>query len=192
MKAVGMESAHVLGISMGGYVAQELAIRHPAMVRSLILGCTSCGGQRAVLMSPARREKFTANKGLSPEEILRKDMDLYFSDEHIRNHPEKIEEFIRISLRYYQPPDAFFRQFSACLNHDTADRLQHVSVPTLIVAGDDDPLVPSENSTILKALIPGSELVFFPNRRHCFFMEDAHRFNEMVIQFLNSLPQPRW
>jgi pimeloyl-ACP methyl ester carboxylesterase len=187
MESVGMECAHVLGISMGGYVAQELAIRYPSQVKSLILGCTSCGGNRAVLMSPKRREKFTANKGLSPEEILRKDMDLYFSDEFIQENPDKIEEFVRISLRYYQPPDAFFRQFQACLEHDTAERLHLVSSPTLILAGDDDHLVPSENSKILKELLPGSRLALFPGRRHCFFIEDADRFNREVVAFVRSL-----
>jgi len=106
MKALGIQNAHVLGISMGGYIAQELAIRHPEMVRSLILGCTSPGGNRAVIMSEERMKKFTANDGLTPEEILRKDMDIYFSDDFIANQPDKVKEFIEISLRHYQPPAA--------------------------------------------------------------------------------------
>ena len=82
-------------------------------MRSLILGCTSAGGKRAVLMSPERLKKFTANEGLSPEQILQKDMDIYFSDKFVQENPERIKEFIEISLRYYQPPDAFMRQFNA-------------------------------------------------------------------------------
>jgi pimeloyl-ACP methyl ester carboxylesterase len=184
MEVLGIGPAHVLGLSMGGYVAQELALNHPGRVRSLILGCTSCGGHRAVLMSPDRMEKFTANKGLSPEEILRKDMDLYFSDRFIEENPDKISEFVEISLRYYQPPDAFFRQLDACLKHDTVNRLGQISAPTLILAGDDDPLVPSENSRILRELIPGAELRFFSGHRHCFFMESAPRFNQEVMDFI--------
>ena len=99
MNFLGIPKAHILGISMGGYIAQELAINHPDKVNGLILGCTSCGGRRAVIMSEERMEKFTANKGLTPEQILRKDMDLYFSDRFIRDHPERIEEFVNISLR---------------------------------------------------------------------------------------------
>jgi pimeloyl-ACP methyl ester carboxylesterase len=185
MGALGIENAHVLGISMGGYIAEELAINYPNKVRSLLLGCTSCGGNRAVLMSPERMKKFTANKGLTPEEILRKDMDIYFSDKFIKENPDKVEEFIGISLRYYQPADAFERQFAACLRHDTVDRLDSISVPTLIMAGDDDPLVPSENSQILKELMPSAQLYFFPGGRHCFFMEEAGHFNRKVIAFLN-------
>jgi pimeloyl-ACP methyl ester carboxylesterase len=187
MEALEIHNAHVVGISMGGYIAQELALKYPDKVRSLILGCTSCGGNRAVLMSEKRMKKFTANKGLSPEEILRKDMDLYFSDQFIETQLVKVQEFVDISLRYYQPKEAFFRQLAACQKHDTADRLSGIKVPVLIMAGDDDPLVPSKNSLILKELLPGSKLSFFPNRRHCFFIEEAVRFNREVVEFITSV-----
>jgi pimeloyl-ACP methyl ester carboxylesterase len=187
MEALGIDSAHILGISMGGYIAQELALNHPKKVRSLILGCTSCGGDRAVLMSNERLKKFTANEGLTNEEILRKDMDIYFSDRFIKGHPDNIEQFIAVSLRHYQPPYAFISQFAACRKHDTVDRLHLITVPTLIMAGDDDPLVPSENSLILKERIPSARLVLFPGCRHCFFMENAALFNKETIQFVKSL-----
>lgn len=186
MEALNIKEAHILGISMGGYIAQELAINYPEFVRSLILGCTSAGGERAVLMSPERLKKFTAIEGLSPEEILKKDMDIYFSDRFIEGHPEKIKEFIETSLRYYQPPDAFERQFAACLKHDTVNRLNHITMPTLIMSGDDDPLVPPENSRILKELILHSELYLFPRCRHCLFIEEADQFNQKVLGFLKS------
>jgi len=190
IEVLGIRNAHVLGISMGGYIAQELAFHHPDRVKSLLLGCTSCGGTRAVLMSEERMKKFTAVEGLSPEQIMRKDMDIYFSGGFIEDHPNKVQEFIDLSLRHYQPEDAFLRQFSACLRHDTADRLSGIGVPVLIAAGDDDPLVPSVNSKILKDLIPGAGLRLFPDRRHCFFMEEAEAFNRMVIEFFNTVENP--
>lgn len=186
MEALGIPAAHVLGISMGGYIAQELALRHPDRVKGLLLGCTSCGGSRAVLMSDERMKTFTAVEGLSPEQILRKDMDIYFSNGFIEDHPDKVREFIELSLQHYQPEDAFQRQFAACLRHDAADRLGGIRVPVLITAGDDDPLVPSVNSTILAGLIPGAGLHLFPGRRHCFFMEEAEAFNRMAVQFFNT------
>jgi len=186
MKSLNIKRAHVLGVSMGGYIAQELAINYPGMVRSLVLGCTSAGGERALLMSPERMKKFIANEGLTPEQILQKDMDIYFSDKFIKDHPVKIKEFIEISLRYYQPPDAFERQFAACLKHDTINRLNRVHVPTLIISGDDDPLVPPENSRILGELMPHAELKYFHGCRHCFFIEEADQFNQRVLSFLKS------
>ena len=189
METLDIQNANILGVSMGGYIAQELAINYPEKVRGLILSCTSCGGERAVLMSEERMQKFTANAGLQPEEILRKDMDIYFSDSFVNRYPEKIEEFIQISLRYYQPPDAFERQFDACLRHDTGERLKQITAPTLIMTGDDDPLVPSENSEILRALIPHSKLSIFAKGRHCFFIEASEQFNREVIEFFKDVEQ---
>jgi len=186
MEALDIQDAHILGISMGGYIAQELALNYPAKVKSLILGCTGCGGDRAVIMSPERMEKFTANKGLKPEEILRKDMDIYFSDDYVDQYPEKIEEFIEISMRYYQPANAFFRQFDACQRHDTGDRLNQLSLPTLIMTGDDDPLVPPQNSHVLKELIGDAELSVFSGGRHCFFIEYADQFNQKTVDFFKA------
>lgn len=186
METLSIRKANVLGVSMGGYIAQELTLNYPDGVKRLVLGCTGPGGEKAVLATPERLKKFTANEGLTPEEILRKDMDIYFSDEYIEKNHEKMEEFIEISLRHYQPPDAFERQFAACLKHDTVNRLSRVGVPTLILSGDDDPLVPPENSRILNALIPHSELIFFPGKRHCFFIEEADRLNQMMIGFFQS------
>jgi pimeloyl-ACP methyl ester carboxylesterase len=131
-------------------------------------------------------EKFTANKGLKPEEILRKDMGIYFSDHYVGEYPEKIEEFVEISMRHYQPADAFFRQFDACQRHDTSDRLNQLSLPTLIMTGDDDPLVPPQNSHILKDLIAGAEISVFADGRHCFFIEYADQFNQKAVDFFKA------
>ena len=186
MDALGLKSAGILGYSMGGYIAQELALNYPDKINKMILASTGCGGDRAVLMSPDRLEKFQANADLKPEEILRKDMDIYFSDKFVEQNPEKVEEFIEISLRHYQPADAFFRQFDACLRHDTVDRLKRLTVPTLIMTGDDDPLVPPENSHVLKELIPHAELVVIPGGHHCVMIEKADQYNQKVINFFKA------
>jgi pimeloyl-ACP methyl ester carboxylesterase len=191
MDALGLQSAHVLGVSMGGYIAQELALNYPDKVRSLILGCTSCGGKRAAVMSEERTKKFVANKGLTPAEILRKDMDIYFSDSFIMDNPERVQEFIDISLKHYQPAYAFFRQFAACRKHDTADRLCNLRLPVLLLTGDDDPLVPTPNSLILKEILPASELYLLPRLRHAFFIEEPEEFNRKVLEFIGALEGTR-
>lgn len=186
MDALDFPNAHVLGFSMSGYIAQELALNYPARVNSLILASTGGGGERAVLMAPDRLKKFTANAGLQPADILRKDMDIYFSDEFVEQNPAEIEDFIEISMRHYQPADAFERQFDACLRHDTVDRLSGLTVPTLIMTGDDDPLVPPENSYILQESIPDAELMVFPGGRHCVMIEEADEYNTKVIDFFKG------
>ena len=132
-------------------------------------------------------EKFKANTGLTPQQILLKDMDFYFSERFIQERPDRIDEFVEISVRYYQPADAFFRQINACLMHDTVDRVSVISTPTLIMTGDDDLLVPSANSLILKELMPEADLEFFVGCRHCFFMEESEKFNRSVIRFLQAV-----
>jgi pimeloyl-ACP methyl ester carboxylesterase len=186
MDELGISQAHVLGFSMGGYIAQELIINYPEKVKNLALVSTSCGGEKAVLMSEDRMKKFTANTGLTPEEILQKDMDIYFSDEYIEKNPEAIQEFSEISMRYYQPAHAFQRQFTACLNHDTSGRIHGISSPVLIMTGGDDPLVPTKNSYVLKSLLPGANLSVFPKGRHCFFMENSEQFNKEISSYFKS------
>jgi pimeloyl-ACP methyl ester carboxylesterase len=185
MDALGVARAHVFAISMGGYIAQELAIRRPEKVRSLSLGCTSAGGKRAVMMKPERIAKFIANEGLTHEQILRKDMDIYFSDELIARDEKTIEEFIQVSLKHYQPADAFKRQFDACMKHDTLNRVGAVRVPVMILTGDDDPLVPPGNSDILRELLPHAAFHVFPKGRHCFFIEFADEVNKLALDFFN-------
>lgn len=186
MDALGIARAHVFSISMGGYIAQELALRHPRKVRSLALGCTSAGGKRAVLMAPHRLAKFLANEGLSPEQILRKDMGIFFSDEMIAGDKPAVEEFVAVSLRHYQPAFAFKRQFDACLRHDTLDRVGDIAAPVLILTGDDDPLVPPGNSRILKELLPRAEYQEYPKGRHCFFIEFAEQVNALALDFYRN------
>jgi pimeloyl-ACP methyl ester carboxylesterase len=184
--ALDLRRANILGYSMGGYIAQELALNYPEKVKNLYLASTGCGGERAVTMAPDRLEKFQANAGLNPEDILRKDMNIYFSDEFAAVNSDIVEEFIEISLRHHQPIEAFERQFDACLRHDTVSRLNRITAPTLIVTGDDDPLVPPENSHILKELIPHAELFVFPDCRHCVIVEKADQFNQKVIDFFKA------
>jgi pimeloyl-ACP methyl ester carboxylesterase len=180
-----------LGISMGGFIVQELAINYPEMVTSLILGCTNAGGDIAVPMSPDLAKKFVSIQGLSPEEILQKNMDIFFSDHFINNNLEEIKIFSELSMRWYQPAEAFVQQFNACQKHDTVSRLHSIRVPTLIMSGDDDPLIPPENSKILKDLIPHAEFCLFPRLRHCFFIEDSNNFNQKVLNFLNSIEEKK-
>lgn len=184
LDSLEVERAHVLGVSMGGYIAQELALARPEMVAGLVLGCTSCGGDLAVYMDPVERAAFTANQGLSPEQILRKDMHIYFSDKFVAGNPEFIKQFLEISQRHYQPADAFLRQLEACNRHNTAARVEGISAPTLILSGDDDHLVPTENSLILHRLISGSRLRLFQGGRHAFFIEFHQEFNREVVEFL--------
>lgn len=187
MDALGLASAHVLGVSMGGCIAQEMALDFPQRVRGLVLACTTCGGNEA-LAAPAHIMQFYADpQGLGPEDIMRRNLRLYFSDRYLREAPQEVESFIQMALEDQQPAFAFKRQMAAFKDFASAGRLPGLSQPTLIVTGSDDELIPTENSLILAGLIPDSSLMMFPQGRHCFFIEMAKWFNKEVISFLHQV-----
>ena len=187
MDALGLESAHVLGISMGGCIAQEMALSFPQRVKGLILGCTTCGGAEA-LPIPEHIMQWYADPGdLSPEEILRRSLRVYFSDRYLREQGQEVEGFIQMALGDRQPAFAFKRQMEVLGGFSSAHRLSGLSSPTLITTGSDDGLIPAENSLVLAGLIPDSSLMMFPQGRHCFFIEMAKRFNKEIISFLHQV-----
>lgn len=187
MDALGLNSAHVLGVSMGGCIAQELALEFPQRVRSLVLACSSCGGKEA-LATPEHVMQFYANpNGLSPEEVLHRNLRIYFSDRYLREAGQEVEGFIQMALEDQQPAFAFKRQMEAMRDFASASRLPGLSRPTLILTGSDDEFIPAENSVILAGLITDSSLMMFPQGRHCFFIEMANRFNKEVVSFLQQV-----
>jgi pimeloyl-ACP methyl ester carboxylesterase len=140
-------------------------------------------------MSADRAEKFADIQGLTPEEILQKNMDIFFSDRFLSNHPDEVRIFSELSMRWYQPAEAFVQQFNACQKHDTVTRIHLIKAPTLILSGEDDPLIPPQNSMILKELMPQAQLKMFPTLRHCFFIEASGLFNQTVLSFLQSVKE---
>ncbi|BEQ14280.1 alpha/beta fold hydrolase [Desulfoferula mesophila] len=187
MDALGLASAHVLGISMGGCIAQELALGFPQRVRGLVLGCTTCGGAEALGTPEHVMRWYAEPDGLSPEEVLRRNLRIYFSDRYLREEPEAVESFIQMALRDQQPLFAFKRQMQAMRGFASAARLPGLTPPTLVATGSDDGFIPPENSLILAGLIPDSSLIMYPQGRHCFFIEMASRFNREIISFLHQV-----
>lgn len=188
LRALKIERAHVLGHSMGGYIAQELALSYPDLVAGLVLVSTSFGGKNAVLMSAETAAQMRSElEADDPEVALRRGLSLRFSDRFIAEHPDLINEFIALRRAHLPPRAAWLRQFAACLTFETESRLPSLHVPTLILTGDDDPIVPAENSRRLAARIPGSRLRVLEGARHLVFIERAEEFNHLVIEFLKSL-----
>ncbi|MCS6817122.1 MAG: alpha/beta hydrolase [Blastocatellia bacterium] len=187
LRALNVTRAHVLGHSMGGYIAQELALRHPEVVSSLILASTSFGGKNAVLMSPETAAQMRSElEAEDREAALRRGLPLRFSDRFLTEHPEIVGDFLARRKAHLPPAYAWQRQFAACLRFETESHLKALRIPTLIVTGSDDPIVPSENSLRLARVIPNARLVIFPGARHLVFIERAEEFNRLVIEFLKG------
>src|SRR5437016_1671166 len=165
--APGGPAAHVFGISMGGMVAQELAIRHPERVRALALGCTFASWRKGTSPSLGTKlDLLLLNLGfVTPARISR----VLVSAEWHAAHPHGallwMRRAERTALRYATA------QVLAIARHETLPRLQQIRAPTLVLTGSADKLVPAANSEVLARSIPGARLVVFPNAGHVFPLE---------------------
>jgi 3-oxoadipate enol-lactonase len=184
LKVLGIASAHVYGVSMGGMIAQEMALRHPARVRSLILGGTMAGGPSAVMAGPQMLQRWASTAALPLEESIVAGLSFLYSDEFIaRNRRQLVDRALEMA-DLAPPIDALQRQFSAVARFNACDRLDQIRVPTLIIAGTCDKIVPVENSRILAERIPGAELVELEGAGHGFLAERAEEANAAVGDFL--------
>jgi len=182
-----IDAAHIFGISMGGMIAQHFALQYPQRVISLILGCTRCGGKHCV-MEDAESSKAISSENLltmSIEERERAILPVLWSEDFIENHPDVVEEHIRAKREFPIDPRGYQRQFEAANNHDTFDRLSEINVPTLIISGDSDRLIPVENSRILASRIPGAELVILKKMRHGFYTEARDETCRAIFDFID-------
>ena len=184
---IGIDTAHIFGISMGGMIAQHFALNYPQRVISLILGCTNCGGVHSIQPKPesmAALFDFERLAKMTPEEVTRQAMPFCFSQEFIEKNPDIVEKRIAKSLEYLTPAHGATRQAAAIMGHDTYELLPKIKLPTLVIAGDNDRLVPVENSRILDSKIPKADLVIIKGAGHVFFIEDAEESNKIVLDFL--------
>ncbi len=188
LERLGIASAHVYGVSMGGMVAQEFALRYPRLVSSLILGATTCGGGHAVMPRQETLQELFNIMTLSPDEAVRVSTSVTFSATFIERHPEKINEWLIKGAESPPSPMGFKRQAEAVAGFDTYDRLQQIGAPTLILAGTTDQLIPSENSRILASRIPNAKLVLFEGAGHGYLWEAEEQANRVVRDFLRQHP----
>jgi pimeloyl-ACP methyl ester carboxylesterase len=161
LDAIGVDSAHVFGMSMGGMIAQEFALSYPNKLISLILGCTHCGGIKMTLPS---QEALAFLLGpemakLPIEERARQTVGWMWTQEYIDNNPRAVELFVAVTAEHPTPVHGYRCQAKAITGHDTYDRLPQITTPTLVITGNADRLIPAENSRILSSRIPSAELV---------------------------------
>ncbi len=187
MDHVGFHAADVLGVSMGGTIAQELALRHPAKVRSLILGCTTPGGPRAIRIGGSAFAAAYSAKAMTAEERGRALAEAAFTQGYIEQHPEIISAMIEARRQRPLDPVALDRRIKAVLAHDAYDRLPQISCPTLVITGRDDALVAWQNSELIAQRIPNARLVVLEPAGHCFWLEQPNESYNAILQFLDSV-----
>jgi pimeloyl-ACP methyl ester carboxylesterase len=178
LAALELDSAHVLGISMGGMVAQELALAQPARVRTLTLGCTYCGGPGSVLMPPATLQRLAAAMSSGDRALaLRAAWETNISAPFVAAHPDAFAVFRTIRA---VPVPVIMAQMQACAAHDTSARLHQLRMPTLVVHGTADEILPVANAPVIHERIPGSRLEILDGIGHLFFWEVPERAAALV------------
>lgn len=186
MDHLGWECADVLGISMGGMIAQELTLAYPERVRRLVLISTHCGGREHVPPDPDVQTVLTSRKeSLSPEEIIRASMHLLFTPEFLEKSPEVIEAVVGTNMIAPIPLECFNAQLHAYLSYSNYHRLCDLRHATLIIHGDRDILIPPENARILADAIPDVRMVLIPEAGHAVTSMNPEEVAREVLDFLS-------
>ncbi|MCH8995310.1 MAG: alpha/beta fold hydrolase [Chloroflexi bacterium] len=188
MDALELPWAHVFGISLGGMIAQELALRHPARVGTLILGCTSPGSRRAPGAEQLRSDIAAfreATDGRSPDlEWFSDFLKRLWTEEALAKSDSYLQDFVFSLIRFPPKRHGLRSQADAVSGHDAYRRLHRIRHPTLVITGAEDTLIDPQNSTILAERIPGAELRLFAGLKHAFHLERPDLVNAVIIDFI--------
>lgn len=184
MEALEIRKAHILGVSMGGFIAQDFAIRYPEKVNKLILCCTSSGGKEHVPMSSEVLSLVLKNDG-DPLELLKEKLTLAYTERYLHDS-NNVNYLLKLRLENPQPPSAYQAQAMAGIGFDQTANVTKITSKTLILAADEDILVPIQNAWNLKNKIPNSTLKIYNHLGHQFFVEDYKKFNADVVNFLQN------
>ncbi|MER3410244.1 MAG: alpha/beta hydrolase [Thermoleophilia bacterium] len=186
LRLLGVERAHVVGASVGGLVAQELAVRHPELVRSLVLCCPWWRIDRYAQALLRSWQAFARAAGML--ELFRQTWLWVFTPRFFEERPEALAELERRLLEdpYAQTVEAFCDQAEACLRHEALEEVRGISAPTLITVGEADILTPPAHSRALHERIAGSRLHVWPEMGHAPFWEIPDAFNALVRGFLEA------
>jgi len=186
LSVLGISRTHVLGFSMGGMIAQEVALLHPDRVERLVLACTSPGGEGSDRPAFETVAPIAGFPGGDPEGEFRRLIPYLYSDRYIREHPGEIDAAVRRRLARPVSIPGHASQVAAAMGHTAWDRLAGIRAPTLVIAGTGDRLVPPVNSRRIAERIPGAKLVFLDGAPHRLFAENADTFNREVLAFLRA------
>jgi proline-specific peptidase len=199
MDALGISKAHILGISMGGMIAQELVLNYPEKVAKLVL-CSTFSQWR--VNQDASRLMLAMKEGASSEELTRIILSLevandfpsdfikknpfvvsYCTSDFAKENPDSWNNYMERSAKHPISQEAYKRQMNAAEKFDTHDRLQQIKVPTLVLYGRKDFGLPPEGVSILAEAIPNAKLLCFEKSNHM-LVEEMNEVINSIIDFL--------
>jgi pimeloyl-ACP methyl ester carboxylesterase len=190
MDHLGIPKAHALGVSMGGMIAQELAINHPDRVDKLVLGSTFARIDETSGWSPAMSKALETYERSPHDEASQRRLAGASMPLSVNNLSSRVflVPLMRIAVRF-APMKSFGRateQLEACSTHDAADRLGMIKAPTLVICGTEDRAIRPTSSDLIASLVPNSKLVKIAGGSHSLYMEKSGEFNRQVLNFLGN------
>jgi pimeloyl-ACP methyl ester carboxylesterase len=186
LDAAGIERTHVLGVSLGGYIAQEFALAHPERLDRLVLASTAPGGTRSVPMPAAGLEAFGRFPTMEREAGLRLMVENSLGAYAVREQPALVEEIYAYRLERGPTLAGWQAQAYAGATFDAYDRSAGIDAPTLVLQGGGDNVVDPRNADLLVKLIPNARLELIPDRGHLMVWQEAERLAPIVKEFLQS------
>lgn len=185
LDAAGVRRAHVYGISLGGMIAQEIALRHPDRTACLVLGATTPGGEHATPADQATLEFFGRRGQMPAEEAVWASVPYNYCARTRAEHGDRIAQDICQRLRFPIEPAPYAAQLAAALAHDAHDRLGKVAAPTILAHGEEDLMVPPTNGRLLASLIPDAQLLELTGAGHLYPTDDPSADRE-IAAFLTA------
>jgi pimeloyl-ACP methyl ester carboxylesterase len=180
-------AAHVVALSMGGYVALTLALARPELVRSLVLAGTGAGGPDRVPRPQHVRDAFAAAVGLPYDEYGRRTMPLTFSFGWTERNAERFEQILAARREYPTPEETLEAHIQACYGfYARGCEVERIEAPVLVVHGQEDLIVPVENGRALASRLPNARYVELHGVGHNLQLEVPELFNELVLEFLDG------
>lgn len=180
LDALELETVHLVGISMGGMIAQELALAHPERIRTLAIGASYCGGPNASLMAPEDLQMLgEAYASGERERVFRAMWEINLSPD-FRSDDSRFAAFAEMGSTLPAPQPVVLQQMRACAEHDTHERLGGIDLPTLVIHGDVDRLLRYPNGQAIASLVPGARLATLEGVGHMFWWEQPQRSAELI------------
>jgi pimeloyl-ACP methyl ester carboxylesterase len=183
--ALGLSSIDLLGHSLGGFIAQELVLARPALVRRLILSATTQGGPNVIPIG-AEALNILTNRGGDPAELVRRGIAVATAAGFAERHPELVQALTDYRLTSPVPPAQYAAQVMAGAQHNAEERIGQINCPTLVLFGQEDRVVPPGNAERLAGRIPGAQWRVLPGLGHIFPFEDPETAARVILEFLSA------
>lgn len=190
LDALGLEAAHVVGFSLGGMVAQEIALQHPAAVHRLVLAGTAAGADDSPVIVPATLARLNeAIVSGDPQQALRAGLEANVSPA-AAGRPDVQERWMRLVSAQKVPMPTVAAQLEAVARHDATARLEQIAAPTLVLHGAEDRMIEPHRAERLAASIAHAHLELMPGTGHLLFWEQPEPSARLVASWLRGDEPP--